>query len=438
MFFKKVFTESLAHCSYIIGDEDELIVIDPQRDVDIYLNIAREEGMKITKIFETHRNEDYLVGSYALANLCGADIYVSAHEDFDYEYGEKVSDNDEFTIGSLKIKALHTPGHTKGHMAYAVYFNDKPYLLFSGDALFYGEVGRMDFYGENNLTTMAELLYDSIFNKIIPLGDHVLLYPAHGAGSACGENIQKRPITTIGYERKFNSKLQVKDVEEFIEKNAKMLFKPPYFEYMEVMNLKKTDSLDCNPNLKIKYPEDIDLQKEFVIDIRTQDAFNNKHIKNSLFIPKDYIISFLNWLVDRESDICFITDQRSKEDLNNLYLSLRRIGFTGNLSFLANGLKDWNKAEKETKSLESISYSEFKKIQDDIFILDVRKENEIKEENPIYDLRISTEEITARYLELPKDKDIVVICPTGIRSNMVASFLKTKGIKSRVLLGGIK
>lgn len=438
MFFKAVFTESLAHYSYVLGDKDELIVIDPRRDVDVYLDIARKEEMKITKIFETHRNEDYLVGSTALASLCGAKVYISAHEDLEYEYGEKVSDNDEFSIGSFKIKALHTPGHTLGHMSYVVYLKEKPYMIFSGDSLFYGEIGRMDFYGEENLTTMGEHLYDSIFNKILPLGDHVLLYPAHGAGSACGENIEKRPATTIGYERKFNPKLQVKDVNEFIQKNAKMLFKPPYFEYMEQMNLKKTHSLDCNPNLKIKYPADLDIKKDCVIDIRSQDAFNNKHIKNALFIPKDYIISFLNWLVDRESDICFITDQRSNEDLNNLYQNLRRIGFTGNLSFLADGMKLWNKAEKETSSLETITHSEFERIKDEVFILDVRKMSEVKEKNPLYDLRISTEEIKDRYLELPKNKDIVVICPTGIRSNMVASFLKLKDIESKVLLGGMK
>lgn len=436
MFFKRIFTESIAHYSYILGDKDELIVIDPQREVDKYIDIARENGMKIKKIFETHRNEDFLVGSTSLSHLSGAKIYISGHEDLDYQYGDKIYDGDEFKIGDLKLKSLHTPGHTKGHMSYALYFKDKPYMVFTGDTIFYGDVGRVDFYGEENLDKMAALLYDSIFNKIFPLGDHVLLHPAHGAGSACGENTEERPFTTIGYERRFNPKLKVKDEDEFIELNANQLFKPPYFEYMEKMNLKKNLSLDCNFKFNIKYPKDLK-EDEYIVDIRSQDAFNKNHIKDSIFLPKGEIPGFINWVVDRESNICFITEHLDKESLNKLYRDLRRIGYTGSLNFLAKGIFSWHKEGGKTSSIETIKPKEFREIREDIFILDVRKKSEIKDKDSSIDLIIPIEEIDSRWEELPKDKDILVICPSGIRSNIVASFLKAKGIETKVLIGGL-
>lgn len=436
MFFKRIETESLSQYSYLIGDKDELVVIDPQLDVDRYQNIARENGMKIKKIFETHRNEDFIVGSLALSKLTGAMVYTSGHDDLVYEYGEKVYDQDEFIIGGLKIKTLHTPGHTKGHLSFLVSLKDNPYLIFTGDTLFYGDVGRIDFYGAENLGEMGRSLYESIFHKVFHLGDHIILCPAHGAGSACGENIEERPYTTIGYERQFNSKLKTKDVAEFIKLNGKMHFKPPYFTYMEKMNLIGAPPLECYPKLEIKYPQDLEEGKAYLVDIRSQDAFNNAHIKNSIFLPKNEIVGFINWVVDREADICFISDQR-EEDLRKIYVDLRRIGYTGELSFLAKGMLPWHKEGRDRANLKTITAKEFNKIKEEVFILDVRKKSEIRGNDLRANLMIPIEEIKSKYQEIPQDKEIVVLCPSGIRSNIAASFLKTKGIGSTVLLGGI-
>lgn len=435
MFFKRIFTESIAHYSYVIGDGNELIVIDPQADLDVYLDISRKKSMKISKILETHRNEDFLVGSRALSEITGARVYISGHEDLDYEYGEKIYDGHEFNLKTIKIKAIHTPGHTRGHMSYILYFKDNPYMVFVGDTCFYGDIGRMDFYGKDRVEEMAEKIYDSIFNKLLPLGDHVIMCPAHGPGSACGENTEERPFTTLGYERKYNPKLQYSSREDFIENNAKMMHIPDYFSFMEKMNLQGIDPIDCNPKIDVKSIEDLDLKNEHILDIRSQEAFNILHIPNSIYMKKEELISFINWIIERESDICIVAE--NSNDLDKVYVDLRRIGYTGKISFLSGGIMSYIKSNGKVEYIETILPKDFKSEKDKHFILDVRKLSEIEEEN-LSDKVIPMEEVTSRYNELKEEENILVICPSGIRSNIVASFLKSKGIDSKVLIGGLE
>ncbi|KXS47414.1 MAG: hydroxyacylglutathione hydrolase, partial [Halanaerobium sp. T82-1] len=237
MLFKKVKSEGLAHFSYIVGDQTEAAVIDPRRDIDIYLEIAKKEGMKIKYIFETHRNEDYIIGSRALAKRSNAEIF-HADGELDYQYGQLVEADKDYQIGRLKIEALHTPGHTKGSHSYLLKdYDQNPWMLFSGDILFAGDVGRIDFYGEDNIPKIAALLYDSLYNKILPLGEEVILCPAHGAGSVCGSQIADRELTTIGIEKRSNPYLQFQSKDDFINEVGKMEAKPKYFETMEAANL---------------------------------------------------------------------------------------------------------------------------------------------------------------------------------------------------------
>ncbi len=437
MYFKRIVTESIAHYSYIVGEGKELIVIDPQPEIDKYLEIAREKSMKITKILETHRNEDFLIGSKALADRTGAKIYNSGHDDLEYEYGEKIYDGDEFKLKDISIKVLHTPGHTLGHLSYVLYFKENPYMVFVGDTCLYGSVGRMDFYGKDKIEEMADKMYDSIFNKLMPLGDHVIMWPGHGAGSACGENAENRDFTTLGYERKHNQTLQYKSREDFIENNSTIMYKPKYFDFMEKMNLKGIDSLDCNPNIKAKNTNEINLENEKILDIRCQEAYNKAHIPNSIYVKKENISSFINWVIDREKDISIVSD--TSIHLDKVYVDLRRIGYTGEISFLSGGLMSWIRSKKDISNIETVLPKDFRKVKKDYFILDIRKENEINEyceyENG---MQIPLEEIKERYKELKNKENILTICPSGIRSNIVSGFLKSKGIDSKVLLGGLE
>ena len=199
MIFRRFVSEGLAHYSYLIGDQDRAAVIDPRRDCGEIIEAAVAGGMAITHVLETHRNEDYVTGSIELSSRTGAVVLHSAHDDLPYQYGEPIREGDSIQIGRLRLVALHTPGHTPGHMSYVLYeASGAPWMVFTGDTLFAGEVGRTDFLGVENLDKMTGLLYDSLFDKILPLGDGVIVCPAHGAGSVCGSGIADRFWTTVG------------------------------------------------------------------------------------------------------------------------------------------------------------------------------------------------------------------------------------------------
>ena len=244
MLFKKIESEGLAHFSYIIGDQTEAAVIDPRRDIDVYLKEAQKEGMKIKYIFETHRNEDYIIGSNALAQVTGAQVF-HADGELDYQYGQLIETNKEYNIGRLSIRALHTPGHTKGSHSYVLEdYDGSPWMLFSGDILFAGDVGRIDFYGEDNIPKIASLLYESLYNIILPLGEEVILCPAHGAGSVCGSQIAYRELNKIEIKKRSNPYLQYASKEDFVAEVGEMESKPKYFKIMEAENLNPAATKD--------------------------------------------------------------------------------------------------------------------------------------------------------------------------------------------------
>ena len=234
MIFERIVSEGLAHYSYLAGDKNEALVIDPRRDVEVYVEKATKAGMRIAHILETHRNEDYLVGSMELADRTGAEVW-HADSQWDYRYGRSVQPGQKWKAGRLEFEAIPTPGHTPGSMSYLL--RDPTGLssmVFCGDALFAGEVGRIDLMGREKAAENAGQLFDSLFGKLLPLGDEVIVCPAHGAGSACGESISERLWTTIGLERKHNPRLQAKGKTEFV---ATLLNsqpeRPPYFSRME-------------------------------------------------------------------------------------------------------------------------------------------------------------------------------------------------------------
>ncbi len=237
MFLHKVRSEGLAHLSYVVGDGTHAAVIDPRRDCDVYVDLARKEGARISHIFETHRNEDYVIGSTALAARTGAAIYHGRQLDF--EYGKPVSDGDRFDLGAARLTALHTRGHTMESMSYALAdtgFGDQPVGVFTGDALFVGDVGRTDFFPDR-APEVADMLYTSIHQKLLPLGDGVIIYPAHGSGSVCGDAMASREFSTPGHERQCNPRLRM-GREEFVDfKVNEHHYQPPYFRRMKKLNL---------------------------------------------------------------------------------------------------------------------------------------------------------------------------------------------------------
>ncbi len=216
MFMERIISEGIAHLSYIIMGSGEAWVIDPRRDCEIYLEKTHKKGIRITHILETRRNEDYVIGSLELASRTGAKIW-HADSQLDYQYGYPVEEGQEWKLSGLKLEAIHTPGHTPGSMSYLLRdTGGAPWMVFCGDTLFSGDVGRVDLLGMAKARELAGMLYDTIFRKLLPLGDGVIVCPAHGAGSVCGSSITDRPWTTIGLERKLNPMLQFQARDAFI------------------------------------------------------------------------------------------------------------------------------------------------------------------------------------------------------------------------------
>lgn len=439
MIFEKVESKGLAHYSYFVADGTEAFVIDPTRDVKRYLDLAKKHGVKIKHIFETHRNEDYTVGSIELAEKTASQINISSYEDLAYTYGTKISEEDEFTFGNLRLKPLHTPGHTLGHLSYILYENSRPepYMVFTGDCLFMGDLGRTDFYGEENLEKMTGLLYDSVFSKLFDLGDDVIVMPAHGAGSACGQTMEDRPYTTIGYERNHNPKLQVGSKEDFIKSFGTMRIKPRYFEKMEVYNVKGAPYLGEYAYLQaLSYPDISD--EDILIDLRAPEAFVASHIPGSIYIGPGNLASLLGVLVDTEESIVFIAENNDMEVLNEAYWDAKRTGFENIRGYLKDGVRAYNSLGMSSDSLEAISGANYKNIENktSLDIRNVEYLSEIGRQDGLVKLPIQI--LYKDHQILDKDETIYVLCATGNRATSASSYLKNLGYKPVVVLGGLK
>lgn len=444
MFFKKIETKGLAHYSYMLGDGENCFVIDPMRDIQQYADIASQEGYKISHIFETHRNEDYVSGSLELSSLTGATIYISGHEDLGYEYGEKIHDGDTFEFGEVVVKALHTPGHTKGHLSYVVYESerDQALLVFTGDCLFMGDLGRTDFYEEDELEEMTGHLYESIFNKLMPLGDHVIALPAHGNGSACGETMEERPFTTLGYERIYNPNLQVDGKEDFIENFAKMRIKPRYFEKMEVVNVEGPPFIGSLMHIKPLNFYDLN-HEDIIVDLRSPEAFATNYIPGSIFLNINNLASFLGTLLDTESSLVFMAEDDDYEILMQAYWTAKRIGFDKIHGYLKGGLSTYVGDGCEGEALLSITANDYVDLEDKLTV-DIRGVDYLDEIGKVSDSEISDrlyniplKIIHDQYEDLPKEDRIYVLCNSGNTATTASSFLTTKGYNPVVILGGI-
>ncbi len=442
MYFKGIETEGLAHFSYMIGDGNDIAVIDPMRDMHVYMHEARKEGMRIKYIFETHRNEDYISGSMELAEKTGATIYISGHEDLGYAYGEKIRDGFQLSIGEIVIKAIHTPGHTLGHMSYAVYEKgmEKAFLVFSGDCLFMGDIGRTDFYGEENLKKMTELQYESVFEKLLTLGDHVILCPAHGVGSACGESMDDRPYSTMGYEKMTNQLLQFGTKQAFIESFSRMRIKPRYFDRMEVLNVEGADFVGNDVVLNTMTVDEVAEIKDdiLLIDVRTKEGFIGGHIPGSIFLHKESLTAFLGSIYLPDVRIAFVIDGLVGE-MEEIYWYCRRIGFDNILGYLPDGIKAWMQKGNEVRQLETISAKAYKEMpkHDDFILLDIRDENEVDTKDPEKNLIHIPLKILYKSLDkLDKKKTIYVLCSSGNRATTASSYLDGKGYHAIVITGG--
>ncbi|MDD1750880.1 MAG: MBL fold metallo-hydrolase [Methanothrix sp.] len=442
MLLERIVSVGLAHYSYLVGDRNLALVIDPRRDVDVYIKTASEAGMRIAHILETHRNEDYFVGSMELAERTGAEVW-HADDQWNYQYGSPVSSGQRWRAGRLEVEAIATPGHTPGSMSYLL--RDPAgicWMLFCGDALFAGEVGRIDLMGKELAEKMAGLLYESLFARLLPLGDEVILCPAHGSGSVCGESIAERLWTTIGLEKKHNARLQAKSKEQFVSSLLKSHpDRPPYFSRMEQVNLEGRPILGALP-----CPRPLDA-KDFsalsgraqILDTRQELAFAAAHVPGSQSIWLDGLASFAGWFLSYDRPILLVGEGNFVE---NMVAILLRLGYDDIAGFLAGGMLNWHMSGLQSAAIRTLTVQELCRLLDEgekIWILDVRSESELLRDGKIegaQHIHITT--IAERMDEVPKDREVYIFCGSGMRSMVVASFLKSRGWKSlAVILGGM-
>lgn len=443
MFFQRVKTPGLGHNAYVLGCGEGLaVVVDPRRDVAEYLCLARENDLSIAFVLETHRQEDYELGSRTLADATGAKVVTGTHALFGHS-DLRLADGQEWTVGTTRFVALATPGHTPESMSYAIYPKDaggKCWGVFTGDALFVGASGRTDLPDPDKAAENAGLLYDSVNRQIVPLGDQTSILPAHGAGSACGGNIAERDDTTLGIEKKTNP-IFSKSRMEFVDLKLKeTLPRPPYFKHMEVVNLEGGRPLPARPGPRLLQPHALyeRLKEGLLIDTRSPEAFAGAHIPGAYNVWLDGLSTYGGWIADEKTSI-FLVVEGSAHAIKAVE-ALARIGIDGVEGVLANGLEGWRDAGLPIDALETTSARECAAWMQagPVHILDVRDEMERNEKHIEGTLHTFVGDLEENLPPWPKGERIVVHCNVGHRSGLAVSILRRAGYTHPInMLGGI-
>jgi len=439
MFLKRVRSEGLAHISYFLESSGEAAVIDPRRDVDEYLSLAKERGARVVLILETHRNEDYVSGALELANATGAAIYHG--DQLEFGYGNPLEDGQEFRLGDLIIRAMHTPGHTYESHCYLVSDDRGPFLLFSGDTLFSGDVGRTDLTGPESTRDLSEKLYGSLHERIVPLGPEIMVLPAHGAGSACGHDISEREMTTIGLEVRDNQALSMNKLEFMMAKMGEGMEKPPYFTRMEALNLNGPiifGTLPQPPPLLPKRVMEAQEDGALVLDVREPHNFAAAHVPGSLNVWLNGLPIYGGYAIPYGRPLILVAERQQEVDLAVRYLI--RIGYEDIVGHLGHGMESWIKGGNATSTIQASTVHEIRRRQlagEEMLLVDLRDRRELDSGAIPGAMMLHLGKLMERSSELPMDKEMVLFCGSGYRGGIAASMLRNSGIKNvRIMLGG--
>ncbi|MEM1136488.1 MAG: rhodanese-like domain-containing protein [Bacteroidota bacterium] len=450
MKIEQIYTGCLAQGAYYIESAGEAAIIDPLRETLPYIEKAKRNKAKIKYIFETHFHADFVSGHVDLAKKTGATIVYGPGAKTKYDIHEG-KDKEIFELGNIKIKILHTPGHTPESTTYLLIDEKgRDHAIFSGDTLFIGDVGRPDLAVKSDVTQedLAGMLYDSLRNKIMPLEGEVIVYPAHGAGSACGKNMSKETYDTLGHQKEVNYALQDMSKATFIEKVLDGLAKPPqYFAKNAILNKEGYDSFDevmekgAIPLSVTAFEEVANREGALILDTRPAQVFNKGFIPNSIFIGIDG--SFASWvgtlITDIQQPILIVAEpEREKE----VVMRLARVGYDNSLGYLKGGFESWKKAGKEIDTIVSISADDLAKQKaknKEIHIVDVRKPVEYQSEHILDAANHPLDYINEHMDALDKDKTYYMHCAGGYRSMIMASILKARGYDNIFdIAGGFK
>jgi hydroxyacylglutathione hydrolase len=439
------FLGCLAHASYLVSSEGVAAIIDPQRDVDIYIEAASQKGLKIEHIVETHLHADFVSGHHELAERTGARIYLGAGSGAAFLH-MAVRDGDSIQFGRCRFDFLSTPGHTTESICIAMTDlseSAKPKAVFTGDTLFVGDVGRPDLSGDHTPQELAAMLYHSLHDKVLKLPDETEIFPAHGAGSLCGRQMSTERSSTIGKERVSNYALQAGSCDEFVRLLTDGLPpRPEYFGRDVEMNRQGAGALDrIPPPVPVRAPEVFRLQAEgaIVLDTRPAMQFAVAHVPGSLHIGlSGQYASWAARILGLEKQIILVGED--SDHLRESQMRLARVGIENVHAYLEDGITGWIAGGYELDYIPQVSVQEFSELllkeKDHIQVLDVREAGEVEAGAMQRSVRIPLGQLEKRIAELDRDKLLVVHCKGGYRSSIATSILRRAGFRDIANLTG--
>jgi hydroxyacylglutathione hydrolase len=435
MYFQQFYLGCLAHASYMIGNEGVAVVVDPQRDVDLYIDAAASEGLRITHVIETHLHADFVSGHVELAGRTGAEIWIGEKAGAEFPH-VPVREGDELHLGKdVFLRALETPGHTPESVCWLVFdrsASENPLKILTGDTLFIGDVGRPDLAGSRGYTPreMAGMMYDSLHEKILCLPDEVEVHPAHGAGSACGRNISRERSSTIGIQRRTNYALQIGSREEFIETLTADLAPPPrYFPVDAEINRRGAGRLTelALTDLSAGEVERLVRTGAVVLDVRDPRSYGERHIPGAIHIGLggEYA-SWAGTLLEISSRIVLVAADRTRAE--EAQMRLARVGIESVEGWLEGGLDAWTAAGGKTAEIGQIPIERLRTAieqAEEFQVIDVRREGEFAAGHVPGAINIPLHLLGEREVKL--DRTTFVICESGYRSSIAASILESRG-----------
>ncbi|MBN1541137.1 MBL fold metallo-hydrolase [candidate division KSB1 bacterium] len=435
MLLKHYFTKKIAHSSYLLAGNTSCAVIDPQRDVDIYINEARAMGVDITHILQTHLHADFISGHVDLAAKTGAKIYVAKSANCSFEH-VGLMEGDTIELERMHLQVLETPGHTPEHLSYVVHDTsrgDSPVGVFVGDTLFVGDVGRPDLFPDLAVE-LAGKLYHSLHDKLLKLPDYCEVYPAHGAGSLCGRAMGAKYQSTIGYERRYNDALQISDKSAFIQSlTENMPPAPDHFSRCSDINRKGPVKIADLPEMAelsaVEFKKRMENSEMEILDCRSFLAFGSQHLPGAWHLDLNgNFPTFAGWVLPMDRDILLLADDYKKALEANVWA--RRVGVDRIVGYLDGGMAAWAVAGLESRSIRQISAADLhdRATGSNTFVLlDVRAPLEFADNHIKGAVNIPVADLRTRHVELDKSKPTILICSSGNRSSLGSSILSRRG-----------
>jgi hydroxyacylglutathione hydrolase len=447
MLFHQRFVPGLAIASYIVGDEKtgEAAVVDPTRDVGEFIAFARDNHLRIRHIIETHVHADFVCGSRELKARLDDEptIHCSGYggEDWTQPYADQyVKEDDTIDMGDVRFGFQHTPGHTPEHVSVTLFdtsrSSETPWVMFSGDFLFVGDVGRPDLLGEEAKKELAHQLYESVFQRLDELPDITEVFPAHGAGSLCGKAIGSRRSSTVGYERRYNPALQEKPEEQWVKDLLdEMPLSPPYFKRMKQVN---TDGpaivgveLPGQKRWSAQQVYDRVCEEYLIVDVRSKESFAAAHIPDAINIPLGHNLpTWAGWVLPYDRPILLVAEESSQ--VEQVVTHLLRVGFDNVQGYLDGGIHIWETSGFPLANLNTLSVHDLGKrrtAEKQLTLLDVRTDKEWNDGHIDGAIHIHGGILQDRVQELPKDQPVAVVCGSGYRASIASSFLKRQGFE---------